>query len=134
MSGALSIPATPPWPDLRARSTDPELLDASLPESEVRKSLADLRFVNRWLGSRRGLLRAMAPYLPPRGRLLDVGCASGDVTAFLRAGLPGLSLAVVKVKAVRNRPPRYSALLTAASAGSPRTSGSSRSGRGASTW
>ena len=94
MSGALSIPAIHPWPDLRARSTDPELLDASLPESEVRKSLADLRFVNRWLGSRRGLLRAMAPYLPPRGRLLDVGCASGDVTAFLRAGLPGLSLAV----------------------------------------
>ena len=94
MSGALSIPATPPWPDLRARSTLPELLDASLPESEVRKSLADLRFVNRWLGSRRGLLRAMAPYLPPRGRLLDVGCASGDVTAFLSAGLPGLSLVV----------------------------------------
>jgi SAM-dependent methyltransferase len=94
VSGALSIPAIDPWPDLRARSTDPELLDASLPESEVRKSLADLRFVNRWLGSRRGLLRAMAPYLPPRGRLLDVGCASGDVTAFLSAGLPGLSLVV----------------------------------------
>jgi SAM-dependent methyltransferase len=94
VSGALCIPASDPWPDLRERSTDPELLDASLPESEVRKSLADLRFVNRWLGSRRGLLRAMAPYLPPRGRLLDVGCASGDVTAFLSAGLPGLSLAV----------------------------------------
>jgi SAM-dependent methyltransferase len=94
VSGALSIPASDPWPDLRARSTAPELLDASLPESEVRKSLADLRFVNRWLGSRRGLLRAMAPYLPPRGRLLDVGCGSGDVTAFLSAGLPGLSLAV----------------------------------------
>ena len=70
MSGALSIPASDPWPDLRARSTAPELLDASLPESEVRKSLADLRFVNRWLGSRRGLLRAMAPYLPPRGASL----------------------------------------------------------------
>jgi SAM-dependent methyltransferase len=94
VSGALGIPATPPWPDLRARATDPELLDASLPESEVRKSLADLRFVNRWLGSRRGLLRAMAPHLPPHGRLLDVGCASGDVTAFLREGLPGVSLAV----------------------------------------
>jgi len=94
VSDALRIPATDPWPDLRARSTDPELLDASLPEAEVRKSLADLRFVNRWLGSRRGLLRTIAPYLPPRGRLLDVGCASGDVTAFLQAGLPGLSLAV----------------------------------------
>ncbi|MFI4944654.1 MAG: hypothetical protein ACHP85_15410, partial [Burkholderiales bacterium] len=93
MSGALSIPATPPWPDLRARSTLPELLDASLPESEVRKSLADLRFVNRGLGSRRGLLAAIAPHLPASGRLLDVGCASGDVLAFLQSRLPGLRLA-----------------------------------------
>jgi ubiquinone/menaquinone biosynthesis C-methylase UbiE len=104
VSGALTIPASDPWPDLRARSTLPELLDASLPESEVRKSLADLRFVNRWLGSRRGLLRAMAPHVPRGGRLLDVGCASGDVTAFLRAGLPGLSLAVgVDLKALHLR-------------------------------
>jgi len=109
VSGALSVPASDPWPDLRARSTLPELLDASLPESEVRKSLADLRVVNRWLGSRSGLLNAMAPHLPSRGgRLLDVGCASGDVTAFLQSGLSGLSLAVgVDLKALhlRNAPP-----------------------------
>ena len=109
MSGALVIPAIDPWPDLRARSTLPELLDASLPESEVKKSLADLRFVNRWLGSRRGLLDAMAPHLPERGgRVLDVGCASGDVTAFLQAGLSGLSLAVgadLKALHLRNAPP-----------------------------
>jgi ubiquinone/menaquinone biosynthesis C-methylase UbiE len=104
VSGALTIPASDPWPDLRARATDPELLDASLPESEVRKSLADLRLVNRWLGSRRGLLRAIGPHVPEGGRLLDIGCGSGDVTAFLQSGLPGLSLAVgVDLKAMHLR-------------------------------
>jgi len=81
-------------PDLRARATEGELLDAALPEAEVLRSLADLRFVNRWLGSRHGLLRAVAPHLPPRGRLLDVGCASGDLTAYLCSRLPGPVIAV----------------------------------------
>ncbi|HKZ31004.1 MAG TPA: hypothetical protein VJ648_01460, partial [Vicinamibacteria bacterium] len=63
-------------PDLSARATDEELLDAELPASEVRKSLADLRLVNRWLSGRGSLLRAVAPHLPRRGRLLDVGCGS----------------------------------------------------------
>jgi SAM-dependent methyltransferase len=76
-------------PDLRARATEGELLDAALPEDEVLKSLADLRFVNRWLGPRRPVLRAVAPFLPPGGRLLDVGCASGDLPAYLRSRLPG---------------------------------------------
>jgi SAM-dependent methyltransferase len=75
------------WPDLRTRATDAELLDAELPATEVRKSLADLRFVNRWLSPRGGLLSAVRPHLPEHGRLLDVGCASGDVAAYLRAGL-----------------------------------------------
>ena len=74
-------------PDLSARATDEELLDAELPASEVRKSLADLRLVNRWLSGRGSLLRAVAPHLPRRGRLLDVGCGSGDVAAYLSAGL-----------------------------------------------
>jgi SAM-dependent methyltransferase len=84
------------WPDLGTRSTDAELLDAGLPAAEVRKSLADLRFVNRWLSARRGLLRAVAPHLPPRGRLLDVGCASGDVAAWLSSRLaqPPLTVGV----------------------------------------
>jgi SAM-dependent methyltransferase len=78
------------WPDLRARSTDPELLDAVLPTAEVRRSLADLRLVNRRLSPRRALLDAVAPHLPPGGRLLDVGCGSGDVAAYLceRLGRP----------------------------------------------
>lgn len=74
-------------PDLAARSTEPELLDAELPASEVEKSLADLRLVNRWLSGRGGLLRAVAPHLPPGGRLLDVGCGSGDVAAYLSVAL-----------------------------------------------
>jgi ubiquinone/menaquinone biosynthesis C-methylase UbiE len=75
-------------PDLRRRSTEPELLDdAHCHPDEVAKSLSDLRFVNRWLSARGRLLRAVAPYMPPGGRLLDVGCGSGDVAAFLQARL-----------------------------------------------
>ncbi len=91
---AFRLPGPGLRPDLRARATEGELLDAALPEAEVLKSLADLRFVNRWLGSRRGLRRAVARYLPPGGRLLDVGCASGDVTADLYGHLPGPVFAV----------------------------------------
>lgn len=95
-------------PDLRARATDPELLDAELPATEVRKSLADLRFVNRWLSRRGRLLRAVAPHLPEHGRLLDVGCGSGDVAAYLRAGLarPVFTVGVdVKPLHLREAPP-----------------------------
>jgi len=90
--------------DLRARATEPEQLDEGVPEAEALRSLADLRFVNRWLGNRRSLLRAVRPHLPPGGRLLDVGCGSGDVPAFLQARLPGPVLAVgVDVKALHLR-------------------------------
>jgi SAM-dependent methyltransferase len=96
-------------PDLRARSTEGELLDAELPATEVRKSLADLRFVNRWLSDRGGLLRALTPHLPEHARLLDVGCASGDVAAYLSARLarPLLTVGVdVKLLHLREaRPP-----------------------------
>jgi SAM-dependent methyltransferase len=82
------------WPDLRARSSDPELLDAVLPAAEVRLSLGDLRLVNRRLSPRRALLGAVAPHLPPGGRLLDVGCGSGDVAAYLYERLRGRLTAV----------------------------------------
>jgi ubiquinone/menaquinone biosynthesis C-methylase UbiE len=75
-------------PDLRRRSNEPELLDdARCHPDDVAKSLSDLRFVNRWLSARGRLLRAVAPYMPPGGRLLDVGCGSGDVAAFLQSRL-----------------------------------------------
>jgi len=76
-------------PDLEARSTEDELLDIGVSEAEARRSLADLRFVNRWLGGRRGLLEAARPHLPPGGRLLDVGCGSADIPAWVVASVGG---------------------------------------------
>ena len=91
-------------PDLRTRATDPELLDLGVPEAETLRSLADLRFVNRWLGNRGALLRAVREHLPPGGRLLDVGCGSADLPAFLLSRLPGPLRAVgLDVKAVHLR-------------------------------
>jgi SAM-dependent methyltransferase len=90
--------------DLGTRATEPEFLDLGVPEAEALRSLADLRFVNRWLGNRGALLRAVRPYLPPGGRLLDAGCGSGDVPSFLLSRLPGPLLAVgLDVKAIHLR-------------------------------
>jgi SAM-dependent methyltransferase len=74
---------------LRARSTEGELLDAGVAETEALRSLQDLRFVNRWLGNAGSVLSAVRPHLPPEGHLLDVGSASGDLPSFLLARLPG---------------------------------------------
>ena len=72
-----------------------ELLDdPSLPDSEMRLSLADLDFVHRhWRGS-----RALARYLAPRlgatdrpASILDVGAGSASVTRRLRACLAGVA-------------------------------------------
>lgn len=80
--------------DLARRSSEPELLDEGVPASEVRASLRDLRRVNRWLGGRRGILPAARPHLRPGGRLLDVGCGSADIPAFVMSRVPGPVLAV----------------------------------------
>src|SRR5262245_11312863 len=71
--------------DLSRRATEPEQLDEGVPEAEAIRSLGDLRFVNRWLGGRRSLLRAVRPFLQgsERPRLLDVGCGSADLPSFL---------------------------------------------------
>lgn len=101
-------------PDLRSRSREPELLDAEPPEAEVRKSLADLRLVNRWLAGRRQLQRAVRPHLPQAGRLLDVGCGSGDVAAYLCAGPAPAPLAVgldIKALHLRDAPPSLRAVV-----------------------
>jgi ubiquinone/menaquinone biosynthesis C-methylase UbiE len=95
-------------PDLGSRSTEPELLDQGVSESEARRSLGDLRFANRWLGGRRGLLAATRPHVAGGGRLLDVGCASADLPAFLceRIGAPVLAVGVdIKVLHVRDAAP-----------------------------
>ena len=49
--------------DLRTRAREPEALDLGVPEDEALRSLADLRFVNRWLGNRGPFVRAVLPYL-----------------------------------------------------------------------
>jgi len=71
--------------DLSIRAREPELLDAGVSERDALDSLADLRFVNRWLGNRRRFLRAVRARLEAsvRPRLLDVGCGSADVPARL---------------------------------------------------
>lgn len=87
--------------DLSQRATDPELLDEGVPDDEAVRSLGDLRFVNRWLGGRRSLLRAVEPLVGSveRPRLLDVGCGSGDLPALLvRGSRPGLLAVGVDVK------------------------------------
>ena len=74
--------------DLSCRATTPELLDEGVSEAEALRSLGDLRLVNRWLGGRRSLGEAVRPYLREGGRLLDVGCGSADLPAFLLRRLP----------------------------------------------
>lgn len=82
--------------DLSRRSTEPELLDTGAPHADVLKSLADLRFVNRWLGNRRrlgdtvlGLIEGIS-----EPRLLDVGCGSADLLEFFGRQCPRPLLAV----------------------------------------
>jgi SAM-dependent methyltransferase len=96
-------------PDFSKRATDPELLDEGVDEAEAIRSLADLRFVNRWLGGRRSMRRAVGPLLAasPRPRLLDVGCGSADVPDGLRSDLEGRLLVVgldIKLVHLRQTP------------------------------
>jgi SAM-dependent methyltransferase len=87
--------------DLRTRAREPEALDVGVAPDEALRSLADLRFVNRWLGNRGRFVGAVLPYLKAsaRPRLLDVGCGSGDVTVALRRALEGrLAAAAVDIK------------------------------------
>ena len=81
---------------LARRIDEPELLDVGVPDDEARASLADLRFVNRWLGNRRAFRAAVRPFLEasPHPRLLDVGCGSADVPAAIVRGLGRSMLAV----------------------------------------
>jgi SAM-dependent methyltransferase len=80
---------------LRARATDPEGLDLGVPEDEARRSLGDLRFVNRWLGNAGSFVGAVLPHLEgPDPGLLDVGCGSGDVPMLVRRRRQGRLRAV----------------------------------------
>lgn len=85
--------------DLSRRSTETELLDTGVPDADALESLSDLRVVNRWLGARDALLTAAQPFLRgPRPRLLDLGCGSGDIPAFVRGRLPHVLAVGIDVK------------------------------------
>lgn len=95
---------------LSRRATEAESLDVGVPEADALQSLGDLRFVNRRLGGRGSLKAAVQPLLlqSERPRLLDVGCGSGDVSAYLTQDL-GRGVQVVgadlKLLHVRQVPP-----------------------------
>ena len=96
--------------DLGVRATESELLDEGVPEREALESLADLRRVNRWLGTHRRLQEAVRPFLvtSPRPRLLDVGCGSADIAEHILQSFPGPLLAVgvdIKLLHLRAAPP-----------------------------
>jgi SAM-dependent methyltransferase len=94
--------------DLSARATEGELLDQGVSESEALRSLGDLRFVNRWLFGRGSLLRALTPFLTADARLLDVGCGSADLSAFVLKVGGGRILAIgmdIKLLHVKQAPP-----------------------------
>ena len=82
--------------DLSRRATDPELLDEGVPDDEALRSLADIRFVNRWLGNRGRLAAVVRPYLEAssRPRILDVGCGSADIPAHVLRHAPRPTVAV----------------------------------------
>jgi SAM-dependent methyltransferase len=91
--------------DLGRRATDTERLDEGVPEGEALASLADLRFVNRWLGNRPRLVQAVHPYLTSsaRPRLLDVGCGSADLPAAIARGAPKVMAVGVDIKLLHVR-------------------------------
>jgi SAM-dependent methyltransferase len=96
--------------DLSVRATESELLDEGVAESEALESLADLRRVNRWLGTYRRLMKAVRPFLEssPAPRLLDVGCGSADIPDRIRRSFPRPLLAVgvdIKLLHLRQAPP-----------------------------
>lgn len=69
------------------RADLPERLDAPTHDPAVLgRSLAQIATVNRWLGGRRALRLALAPYLARQGRVLDIGTGSADLPLMLAAG------------------------------------------------
>jgi len=101
---------------LAQRATEPEELDLGVSDAEALGSLRDLRFVNRWLGARGRLRAVVRPRLEAAAAareaatpsLLDVGCGSGDVAAFLAQSCsrPVLAAGVdIKPLHVKQAPP-----------------------------
>jgi SAM-dependent methyltransferase len=94
--------------DLHQRSREAERLDVGVEDEEAVRSLGDLRLVNRWLGGRRSLLRAVRPFLREGIRVLDVGCGSADLPAWLQRTTPSRIMVVgvdLKLLHLQQAPP-----------------------------
>lgn len=78
-------------PCLAARIIQPELLDHAPPD-EARRNLRELVAINRYLGGHRVLLDRLKEVVRPDEEFtfLDVGSASGDMTAAAQRRFPGL--------------------------------------------
>jgi len=79
------------------RTVRPELLDSnSATDAEIRSSLKDLQFINRWLGgvsTTRSLLQRVLRQHPSRHlSVLDVGSATGDGLANVQRSMNGTRL------------------------------------------
>ena len=72
---------TPP----RRLAAGEELMDLPAGDAELEASLDHLAGLNRWLGGRRAVLKALVPLLPDSGTvaLLDVGTGSGELPSTL---------------------------------------------------
>ena len=97
--------------DLRTpRERDPEALDVGVAPDEALRSLADLRFVNRWLGNRAGSWRAVLPYLR---RPAVHGCSTSGADRATsppswtgpRAAAVAAAAVDIKLLHLRRRPP-----------------------------
>ncbi len=68
--------------NLKQRSTLPEKMDdPSVPDGEVRKALAEIETINRWLGGYKVVLHALGSISWPRDivKVMDVGSGGGDM-------------------------------------------------------
>lgn len=86
--------------DLARRSRETELLDTGVPAEEAQRSLADLRFVNRYLGDWSALRAALAPFLDRQAapRVLDVGSGSAELASLLHRRFPRALVVAVDLK------------------------------------
>jgi SAM-dependent methyltransferase len=73
----------------RERSDAPELMDdLSIPETDLRAALADLKRVNMLLGGHRAGIAGLKPFLSrdagTQSHILDIGCGDGEFLRYLQ--------------------------------------------------
>jgi len=90
--------------DLRYRSLRSEILDdPAVPEHVRERCYRDLARTQRWLGNVRAVINLISHDPRPAKKVLDIGCANGDLLREIRRQLG------VEVVGVDLRPPQYQA-------------------------